>query len=284
MKKLLKIKCPAKVNLTLDVVRRRNDGYHELDMLMHTVKLFDILDISLDDSEETKITVSSDIGILPTDESNHCFKAAMLFLEAAKLKKNISIDIKKNIPVAAGLGGGSSDAAGTLLALNKLCNAPLSELQLADTAKKIGADVPFFLYGGCMRARGIGEILSPVPSLTDAVFVVAKPQFGVSTPFVYKNLDLDKVDFHPDVAAAIAAIKQNDLAELGKVSGNVLETVVLPIHPEIDEYKKILIENGAVYSLMSGSGSSVFGVFDNAEYAGKAAARLKQHTKSVYIA
>ena len=281
MKKLLKIKCPAKVNLTLDVVRRRNDGYHELDMLMHTIKLFDILDISLDDSEETKITVSSDIGILPTDD---CFKAAMLFLEAAKLKKNISINIKKNIPVAAGLGGGSSDAAGTLLALNKLCDAPLSELQLAETAKKIGADVPFFLYGGCMRARGLGEILSPVPSLTDAVFVVAKPQFGVSTPFVYKNLDLGKVDLHPDINAAITAIKQNDLAELGKVSGNVLETVVLPIHPEIDEYKKILIENGTVYSLMSGSGSSVFGVFDNAEYSGKAAAKLKQHTKSVYIA
>ncbi len=284
MKKLLKIKCPAKVNLTLDVVRRRDDGYHELDMLMHTIKLFDILDICLTDSNETEITVSSDSSMLPINESNHCYKAAMLFFETTNLKKHISIDIKKNIPVAAGLGGGSSDAAGTLLALNKLCDAPLSTLQLAELAKRIGADVPFFLYGGCMRARGIGEILSPIPSLTDAVFVVAKPQFGVSTPFVYKNLDLGKVALHPDINAAINAIKENDLTRLGKVSGNVLETVVLPIHPEIDEYKKILNENGAVYSLMSGSGSSVFGVFDNAEFAGNAASILKNYTKSVYIA
>ena len=284
MKKLLKIKCPAKVNLTLDVVRRRDDGYHELDMLMHTVKLFDILDISLEDSNEVRITVSSDNGILPTGESNHCFKAAMLFLEAAKLKKEVCIHIKKNIPVAAGLGGGSSDAAGTLLALNKLCDAPLSEARLAELAKKVGADVPFFLYGGCMRARGIGEILSPVPAIDNAVFVVAKPQFGVSTPFVYKKLDLGKVAVHPDVDAAISAIKENDLAKLGKVSANILETVVLPIHPEIEEYKKILTGNGAVYSLMSGSGSSVFGVFDNAEFAEKAASILKNYTSCVYIA
>ena len=284
MKKLLKIKCPAKVNLTLDVVRRRNDGYHELDMVMHAIKLFDILDISIADNSKTEIKLSSDNPNLPTDEFNHCFHAAMLFMEAVGLNKKINIDIKKNIPISAGLGGGSSDAAGTLLALNKLCDAPLSEAQLAQLAKKVGADVPFFLYGGCMRARGIGEILSPVPAIDNAVFVVAKPQFGVSTPFVYKNLDLGKVAVHPDVDAAISAIKENDLARLGKVSANILETVVLPIHPEIEEYKKILTGNGAVYSLMSGSGSSVFGVFDNAEFAEKAASILKNYTSCVYIA
>lgn len=284
MKKLLKIKCPAKVNLTLDVVRRRNDGYHELDMVMHTVKLFDILDVSVSGSDKPEITLSSDNVNIPTDQSNHCFKAADLFLSKTGLSKKVSIDIKKNIPVAAGLGGGSSDAAGTLLALNKLCGFLLSASQLAELAKKIGADVPFFLYGGCMRARGIGEILSPLPALDNAVFVIAKPQFGVSTPFVYKSLDLANVKNHPDVITSIDAISKNDLSLLGRSAGNVLETVVLPIHPEIDEYKKILTENGAVYSLMSGSGSSVFGVFENVSLAKKAISELKKYTKLVFLA
>lgn len=284
MKNSLKIKCPAKVNLSLDVVRRRKDGYHELEMVMHTVNLFDTVDISIEDANEILVMVSTDSAIIPSDDSNLCAKAANLFLNEIGVFKKVNIYIEKNIPVGAGLGGGSSDAAGTLLALNQLLDNPLSAEVLAGLAKKIGADVPFFIYGGCMLARGIGEILSPLPSLREATILIAKPDYGISTPYVYKNLRLDSNTPHPDTQSVIKAIQQNDLSLLGKASGNVLETVVCKEYPEIEEYKQIMKNHDAVYSLMSGSGSSVFGVFANIQLAENAAKELKKLTNQVYIA
>ena len=284
MKNSLKIKCPAKVNLSLDVVRRRKDGYHELEMVMHTVNLFDTVDISIEDANEILVMVSTDSAIIPSDDSNLCAKAANLFLNEIGVFKKVNIYIEKNIPVGAGLGGGSSDAAGTLLALNQLLDNPLSAEALAGLAKKIGADVPFFIYGGCMLARGIGEILSPLPSLREATILIAKPDYGISTPYVYKNLKLDINIKHPDTQSVIKAIQQNDLSLLGKASENVLETVVCKEYPEIEEYKQIMKNHGAVYSLMSGSGSSVFGVFANIQLAENAAKELKTLTNHVYIA
>lgn len=284
MKKPLVIKCPAKVNLSLDVVNRREDGYHNLRMIMHTVKLFDTLTVTAYPSADTEITLSSNLKFLPVDERNLCFKSAKLFLEKAKICARVNIKIQKNIPVGAGLGGGSTDAAGTLLALNTLFDSPFTKPALLELAKTIGADVPFFIYGGCMLAEGIGEILTPLPSLKDAVFLLAKPKYGISTPYVYKNLNIESVCNHPDINAAISAINQNDLDKLGSVAGNVLETVVTKEYSEIDEYKQIMKNHGAIYSLMSGSGSTVFGVYKSRKDAETAAKELKKLTKQVFLA
>lgn len=284
MKKPLVIKCPAKVNLSLDVVDRRDDGYHNLRMIMHTVKLFDILTVTAYPSPITEITLTSNLKFLPVDERNLCFKSAKLFLEKANLTARVNIKIQKTIPVGAGLGGGSTDAAGTLLALNTLFDSPFGKSALSDLAKTIGADVPFFIYGGCMLAEGIGEILSPLPTLENAVFLLAKPKYGISTPYVYKNLEIEKVCNHPDIDAAISAITQNDFDKLGKVAGNVLETVVTKEHSEIEHYKQIMNNHGAIYSLMSGSGSTVFGVYKALEDAESAAKELKKLTRLVYLA
>ncbi len=284
MKDSLKIKCPAKVNLSLDVVSRREDGYHNLEMIMHTVKLWDILDISFEKAEDVQIFMSCTNGFIPTNDKNLCVKAAKLFLENANICGRITICLKKNIPVGAGLGGGSSDAAGTLLALSKLTGNPLSAKELTRLAKEIGADVPFFLYGGCMLATGIGEVLSPLPTLKNATILIAKPRYGISTPTVYKNLVLDEKTPHPDTKSVIEAIKANDIKLLAASSGNVLETAVCHKYPEINQYKNIMKSCGAAYSLMSGSGSSVFGVFENRSMAHYAANKLKRYTGQVYIA
>ncbi len=284
MRKTLKIKCPAKVNISLDVIGRRDDGYHNLEMIMHAVKLFDILDISFDFAAENELKISTDSGFLPTDARNLCAKAAKLFTEKTNLCGKIKIHIKKNIPVGAGLGGGSSDAAGTLLALNKLTSNPLSAKELSNLAAKIGADVPFFLYGNCMLATGIGEVLSPLPPLNGATFLIAKPKYGISTPFVYKNLVLNENTPHPDTKSVIEGIKSGNLELIAKSAGNVLETVVTEKYPEINQYKEIMKKHGAVYSLMSGSGSSVFGLFCDKASSSSAAKELKQLTSQVYIA
>lgn len=284
MKTTLKIKCPAKVNLSLDVVGRREDGYHNLEMIMHTVRLWDILTVSYEKASATHLTLSTNSGFLPTDDKNLCAKAARLFFESANLCGNIAIHIQKNIPVGAGLGGGSSDAAGTLLALSKLTGNPLSSSKLTEIAKSIGADVPFFLYGGCMLAEGIGEILTPLPPLKGVTFLIAKPDFGVSTPWAYKNLNLNQNTKHPDTETIIRAIKSNDIELLSKHAGNLLEYVTIKKYPEISRYKELMKSCGASYSLMSGSGSSVFGLFTDSHQAKKAFEQFKDLTRQVYIA
>ena len=175
MKKPFTIKCPAKVNLSLDVIKKRTDGYHDLQMIMHSIRLFDTLTLTAYPSASNEITLSTNLGFLPVDDKNLCAKAARIFLEETKLFAKVNIELKKRIPVGAGLGGGSSDAAGTLLALNPLMGEPLSKERLASLSKSVGADVPFFIYGGCMLAEGIGEILTPLPTLKDKTFVIAKP-------------------------------------------------------------------------------------------------------------
>ena len=284
MKRELTVKCPAKVNLSLDVTSKREDGYHNLEMIMHTIRLFDTLTVICENSEKTEITTSSNLSYVPNDERNLCYKAAQLFFDETGLSAKVHIDANKKIPVGAGLGGGSSDAAGTLVALNKLMRNPLSQDRLAAISKGIGADVPFFIYGGCMLAEGIGEILTPLPQLDGATFLIAKPNFGVSTPWVYKNLVLDSNTPHPNTKEVIAAIKRNDLSALAQHTGNTLEFVTLKQYPEINRYKKLMEKGGAVYSLMSGSGSAVFGIYDDPEKAKRAFEKFKHITKQVYIA
>ena len=284
MKKELTIKCPAKVNLSLDVTSRREDGYHNLEMIMHTIKLFDTLTIVCEDSETTEITISSNLSYVPSDERNLCYKASQLFFNETGLSAKVHIDANKKIPVGAGLGGGSSNAAGTLVALNRLMGNPLTQDRLATISKNIGADVPFFIYGGCMLAEGIGELLTPLPQLEGVTFLIAKPNFSVSTPWVYKNLVLDSNTPHPNTKEVIQAIKKNDLSTLAKYTGNTLEHVTLKQYPEISRYKELMLKGGAIYSLMSGSGSAVFGVYDDPEKAKKALEKFKSLTKQVYLA
>ncbi len=283
MKKELQIKCPAKINLTLDVVGRRNDGYHNLSMIMQTINLFDIIKISVYESQSTRISLLCENKNVPTDDSNLIVKAAKLFFEKSGISAAIEIQLEKNIPVGAGLGGGSSDAAGTLTALNTLFDNPLSKECLAHMAKSLGADVPFFLSGGCMLAEGIGEKLSPLPPLENVFIVLAKPEISISTAHVYKSLVLDDSICHPDIKSAIDALHQQNVDMLASVAGNVLESVVTKEYDVIQEYKSIMRGFGSAYSLMSGSGSSVFGVFKDKLSAEKALRKFLSITPTAYM-
>lgn len=279
----IKIKAPAKINLSLDVVSRREDGYHNLEMIMQEVGVYDILTVSIEGSGTTEIHLSCSKKFLPTDERNLCFKAAKLFLNKAKIFAKVRINIEKNIPVGAGLGGGSSDAAATLKALNKLTNEPFSLEELSVLGKNLGADVPFFIYGGCMLAEGIGECLTPVSPLKNAFILIAKPNFSISTAQVYKSLHLDEKTPHPNTKEILDALSKNDLNKLGKNAENSLESVTAKLYPEILEYKKTMVDNGAIYSLMSGSGSAVFGIFTDKQKAQATARLFKEKTNQVYL-
>lgn len=283
MKKELQIKCPAKINLTLDVVGRRSDGYHNLSMIMQTINLFDVIKISVCESKSPCISLLCENKNIPTDDSNLIVRAAKLFFEKSGISAAAEISLEKNIPVGAGLGGGSSDAAGTLAALNTLFGNPLSKESLAHMAKSLGADVPFFLSGGCMLAEGIGEKLSSLPPLENVFIVLAKPEISISTAHVYKSLILDNSTCHPDVKAAIHALHQQDVDKLASVAGNVLESVVLKEHSIIGEYKEIMKNFGAAYALMSGSGSSVFGVFKDKSSAKNALQKFLSITPTAYM-
>lgn len=279
--KNFEIKCPAKINLSLDVVSRRSDGYHNLSMIMQEIGLFDILTFEISDGNEIKLTCND--SSVPTDDTNLIIRAAKAFFDKAKISASARIHLCKNIPIGAGLGGGSTDAAGTLTALNTVFDKPLTTEELAVMAKSLGADVPFFLYGGCMLAEGIGEILTPLPTLTNAHIVLAKPPISVSTAYVYKNLVLDESIRHPDTKSALTALETGNLDLLAVSCGNVLETVTAKKYPEIDEYKKIMLRHGAAYSLMSGSGSSVFGIFADKDSANLAYNEFKGITPFAYL-
>lgn len=278
-----KIKCPAKINLSLDVIGRRDDGYHRLETVMHTVDPCDILTVSYKAQANTVISVSSDSALIPSDGSNLCAKAAELFLLKTGLCAKVEIHIKKTIPVGAGLGGGSSDAAGTLLALNKLSGKQLSAEALSAIAKDIGADVPFFIHGGCMLAEGIGEILSPLPRLCGVSILIAKPDFGISTPYAYRKLDLSGEARHPDTKSVIKALNEGKLSLLAQSAENVFELPIATEFPEILRYKSLMLSHGALYSLMSGSGSSVFGIFNDPLKAKNAFDIFKDITKNIFL-
>ncbi len=276
------INCYAKVNLSLDVLNKRDDGYHNLEMVMQEISLCDVLRVSADIGG-CGIEVKCSNESVPQNADNIATKAAELFLSASGICASVKIHIEKHTPMGAGLGGGSSDAAGVLLALNSIFDFPLSMDKLAEIASKIGSDVPFFLYGGCMLAEGIGTVLSPVPPIKDVFILLAKPSFSVSTPHVYKSLSLSEKTRHPNTKEVLAALRDCDLKRLAQNTGNVLETVTSSEHPEIEEYKQIMLSSGAAYSLMSGSGPTVFGVFEDRQKVEAAAKILKTKTDEVFI-
>ena len=251
----------AKINLGLDVLRRREDGYHEVKMIMQSIRLFDRL--TLAKSRTPGIHLSTNLSFLPTNEDNLVYKSAKLLLDAFDIKSGLDIRLDKRIPVAAGMAGGSTDAASCMLAINRLFGLKLSINQLMDMGVKLGADIPYCLLKGTALSEGIGEILSPLPKAPDCYVLIAKPGFHVSTRFVYANLKLDETTIHPDIDCMISCIRDNDLYGMCSHMANILETVTIPEHPEIETIKSTMRENGALGALMSGSGPTVFGIFDD---------------------
>ncbi|NUK32036.1 4-(cytidine 5'-diphospho)-2-C-methyl-D-erythritol kinase [Parageobacillus sp. VR-IP] len=253
----LLVKAPAKINLSLDVLHKRPDGYHEVKMVMTTIDLADR--IELIPRADDAIQIISQNRFVPDDHRNLAYQAAKLLKETFSIKQGVAISITKHIPVAAGLAGGSSDAAATLRGLNKLWNLGLTLDELAELGAQIGSDVSFCVYGGTAIATGRGEKITPIPSPPPCWVVLAKPSIGVSTAEVYRNLKVKEV-VHPDVDAMVEAIERQDYFAICQLVGNVLEEVTLKMHPEVAHIKEQMRRFGADAVLMSGSGPTVFGL------------------------
>lgn len=267
------IKAMAKVNLGLDVLRRRENGYHDVKMVMQTVNLYDTLTLS---KIEEGIVITTNTGELPLNEDNLIYKAAKLLFEYVGHNTGTSIHLDKQIPIAAGMAGGSTDAAATLLGLNLLYEFGLDKKELAEIGVKIGADVPYCIYGGTYLSEGIGEVLTKLPDAPDCYVVIAKPGIGVSTKYVYENLHIENVSKHPDIDGMIEAIEAGDIDGVAAKMENVLETVTVKRYPEIEIMKKCLLDNGAENALMSGSGPTVFGIFKEEKLAKHALFKLQE--------
>lgn len=281
----IQLKALAKINLGLDVLRRREDGYHEVKMIMQTIGLHD--ELELRKTRKPGIQVETNLYYLPTNENNLVYKAAKLLMDEFQFEGGVSIQLKKNIPVAAGMAGGSSDGAAVLWGMNQMYGLGLSRQDLMDRGVKLGADVPYCVQRGTALAEGIGEKLSVLPSMPKCYILIAKPGISVSTKFVYENLHANDLrpEQHPDVDAMIEAMEQRDLALLASRMGNVLETVTVPAYPVIDEIKKCMVEMGALGSMMSGSGPTVFGIFDSRAKAREAYREVKARhlARQVYV-
>lgn len=269
----MKLRAYAKINPGLDVTGVRSDGYHEVRMIMQTVSIFD--EIELRKKDAPGIDFYSNRDDLPGDDSNLAVRAAGLLLKQFDIHFGLTIILKKNIPVAAGMAGGSTDAAAVLCGVNRLFGLGMSEKELMDIGTRIGADVPFCVMGGTALAEGIGEILTPLPDLPECPIVIAKPSAGISTKFVYQHLKLDPSLTHPDIDGMRASLTAGDLSGVTERLGNVLETVTLPAYPEIKELKEALKSSGSTGVLMSGSGPTVFGFFRDETRAKEAVRRLK---------
>jgi 4-diphosphocytidyl-2-C-methyl-D-erythritol kinase len=279
----LSLKALAKINLGLDVVRRREDGYHEVRMVMQTINLYDRLELTRNHSGE--ITMETNLSFLPTNENNLVCKAARLLRDEFEIADGIHIKLHKFIPVAAGMAGGSTDAAAVLYGMNRMFDLGLSKKKLMERGVKIGADVPYCIMRGTALAEGIGEKLTPLSPMVKCPILIAKPPINVSTKFVYEHLQLDDATPHPDIDRLIEDIKARDLARIAADMGNVLETVTIPNYPVIAEIKAHMMQHGAVGSMMSGSGPTVFGLFDDEGTAQSAYEQMKASglARQVYL-
>lgn len=258
----IQMKALAKVNLGLDVIRRREDGYHEVKMIMQTVRLYDRIIL---EKTQKGISMETNLSFLPVNEQNIAYRAAKMLMDEFHIQSGLHIKIDKHIPVAAGMAGGSTDGAAVLYGVNKIFELGLTKRQLMERGVKLGADVPYCIMRGTVLSEGIGEILTPVPSLPDCHILIAKPPVSVSTKHVYENLKLDKIEKHPDIDGMVEALRIEDLHGVTQRMENVLETVTIPEHPEIQQIKDLMIKDGALNALMSGSGPTVFGIFDDRE-------------------
>ncbi len=281
--KELNLKALAKINLGLDVLRRREDGYHQVRMVMQTVRLHDR--IWMRKLPRQEIQVQTNLYYLPCNENNLVYKAAKLLMEEFQIPGGVAIELKKHIPVAAGMAGGSSDAAAVLFGMNLMYRLRLSRQQLMERGVKIGADVPYCILRGTALAEGIGEELTPLPPAPRCPVLIAKPPISVSTRFVYENLKLDADMVHPDIDGLLSAISDQDAEQMAGCMGNVLETVTIPHYPVIRELKEHMLEHGAMNALMSGSGPTVFGLFRDKKTAIAAMENLRSRdlARQVYL-
>lgn len=270
----INIKAYAKINLALDVIGKRDDGYHELNMIMQSIRLHDKIYIRKNNNREIKL--KSNLPYIPVNHKNIVYKAVDLFRKTYNIKQGVFVNIYKQIPVSAGLAGGSTDAAATIKGLNKLFNTGLSLEEMMELGGKLGADVPFCMMMGTVLSQGIGDILTPLDKMPDCYILLVKPSFSVSTKKVYENFKLDHTISHPDISASIKAIKNNDLPELSSHMANVLESVTIKKYPSINQIKKLMLDNGAFVALMSGSGPTVFGLFEDKGVAKKAYDSIKK--------
>lgn len=273
-------KAPAKINLSLDVLYKRADGYHEMEMVMTSIDLADR--IVLKTIEEDRIVIQSTNGFLPLDQRNHAYKAAKLLKETYQIEKGVNISIEKKIPIAAGLAGGSSDAAATLRGLNRLWHLNLSNDELALLGEKIGSDVPYCIYGGTVYATGRGEKIKQIDTLPQCWVVLVKPKKGISTWTIFENLSFEQL-VHPETKKMLAAIQEKNYIQMASSTGNALETVSAIKQPDIKRIKKKMLQFGADAALMSGSGPTVYALCEKYSKAQRVYNGLKGFCDEVYL-
>lgn len=278
----ISLKALAKINLGLDVLGKREDGYHDVRMIMQTIHLYDRVEIKK--TRSPHIHVETNLYYLPVNEDNLVYRAAKLMKDEFQIKEGVRIVLQKFIPVAAGLAGGSSDAAAVLVGMNRIFNLGLKQNKLMELGLKIGADVPFCIMRGTALAEGIGEKLTALPPMPKCPVLIAKPAISVSTKTVYEGLKLYDGMEHPDIDGVMGSIQQKDLKGVASNMGNILETVTIPMYPVIKDIKKLMMDNGALNAMMSGSGPTVFGLFPNEKEIRRAYDALKQSglAKNVY--
>ena len=279
----LELKALGKINLGLDVLGRRENGYHDVRMVMQTVYLYDR--IIMKKSKTPGIRLETNLYYLPVNENNLAYQAAQMLMDEFHMEEGVSIQLDKHIPVAAGMAGGSSNAAAVLFGMNRMFSLGLSQKELMERGVKLGADVPYCIMRGTVLAEGIGEILTPLSPMPKCYVLIAKPAISVSTKMVYENLDSHEIEDHPDIDGILAGLKAGDLKKVAGSMGNVLERVTVDAYPVIDQIKKMMIKEGALNAMMSGSGPTVFGIFEEKATARKAADAIRDArlTKQVYV-
>ena len=282
--KSIKLKALAKINLGLDVLGRRENGYHDVRMIMQPIYLYD--EVKIERAAQPGISVKSNLTFLPTGEGNIAYKAAEMLTREFELSEGVRIVLNKHIPVAAGMAGGSSNAAAVLFGMNRLFELGLTQEELMERGVKLGADVPYCIMRGTVLAEGIGEQLTPLPAMPKCTVLVAKPPVSVSTKVVYEALDAKEIMKHPDIDGLIAGLEQKNLQKIASCMGNVLEEVTIPMCPVIEEIKQEMLSAGALGAMMSGSGPTVFGLFEDNRKAIKAQERIRKKAlgRQVYIA
>ncbi|MCX7714486.1 MAG: 4-(cytidine 5'-diphospho)-2-C-methyl-D-erythritol kinase [Clostridia bacterium] len=270
----------AKINLTLDVLGKRENGYHDVKMIMQTVTLFDLVIV---DKTDCDICVSTNLKYLPVNDKNIAYKAALAFFKHTKIDGGVKIRIQKNIPVSAGLAGGSGNAAAVLCAMNLLFDAHLSQEELIKIGLTLGADVPYCIMGGTQLSEGIGEILTPLSPVPKLYVLLVKPPISVSTALVYKEIDNAPIAFHPNTDRMISALDKGDIKTIASGLCNVMEAVTQTLHPVIAEIKRKMLLDGALGAVMSGSGPTVFGLFDDFSLVKSCADSFSLRYKEVFI-
>lgn len=279
----IKLKALGKINLGLDVLGRRPNGYHDVRMVMQTVYLYD--QILLEKTDKEGISLETNLFYLPVNENNLAYRAAKMLIDEFAIKEGVHISLEKHIPVAAGMAGGSSNAAAVLYGMNRLFQLGLTDQELMDRGVQLGADVPYCIMRGTVLAEGIGEKLTPLPAMPKCHVLLAKPPISVSTQKVYEKLDAQEVTKHPDIDGILLGLQTGDLKKITSSMGNVLENVTIAEYPQIERIKDVMKEEGALNAMMSGSGPTVFGIYDDKMLARRAAARIREEqlAKQVHV-